>query len=177
MSLKDLLVVLESAEAADTLGAYAHSLAEAFDAHLTVSGVIAKMPPAPAFLGEYPFDLVQSVQAAATKEIESAYDRFERAAAKPDGCQLIKIEAAPSAAAEAVARLARHYDLTVVLQPNAETGRGDPALVESVLFHSGRATIILPYIHTGEAKLGKVIVAWDGGAAAARAMSSAAAIT
>lgn len=173
MSIKDLLVVLESADAADALGSYAHSLADAFDAHLTVCGVIAKMPPAPAFLGEYPFDLVQSVQAAATREIEQAYDRFAKAAPKPDGVQLIKVEAAPSAAAEAVARLARHYDLTVIQQPNADTGRGDPALVESVLFHSGRATIILPYIQRGPVQLGKVIVAWDGGAAAARAMGCA----
>ena len=173
MSVKDLLVVLESAETADRLGAYAHSFAGLFDAHVTVAGVIAKMPPAPAFLGEYPFDLVQSVQAAATREIEQGYERLQSVAPNPDACRFIKIEAAPTAAAEAVARLARHFDLAMVMQPNAETGRGDPALVETVLFHSGRALLVLPYIQAGPAQIDTVIVAWDGGAPATRALGAA----
>ncbi len=173
MGVKDIMVVLERATDAEALANFTHSLADGFNAHSTVVGVVQQLPPAPAFMGEFPYELVQSAQAAAAKEIAQGYDRFEKAAPRPGSCELLKIEPAPGNTPNAVARLARNFDLTITVQPEGSDQSGSALMIEGVLFHAGRPLLILPYIHRGPAKLGKVIVAWDGGAAAARALSCA----
>ena len=50
------------------------------DAHATVVGVIQQLPPAPAFMGEFPYELVQSALEAGNREISEGYARFEKAA-------------------------------------------------------------------------------------------------
>ena len=173
MGVKDMMVVLERAADADPLSEFTHSLAESFGAHTTVVGLVQQLPPAPAFMGEFPYELVQSAQAAAMKEIAEGYDRFERAAPRAGACELVKVEPAPGNGPNTVARIARNFDLTIAVQPDGPDRSASGALIEGVLFHSGRPLLILPYIHRGPAKLGRAIVAWDGGAAAARALSCA----
>lgn len=171
--MKDIMVVLERASDADALAQFTHSLSDALEAHTTVVGVVQQLPPAPAFMGEFPYELVQSAQEAAMREIGEGYDRFARAAGRPGACELVKIEPAPGNAPQAVARLARNFDMTIGVQPEGPDQSASNLILEGVLFHSGRPLLILPYIHRGPAKLGKVIVAWDGGAAAARAVACA----
>ncbi len=171
--MKDLMVVLERAADADALAEFTHSLADGFEAHATVVGVVQQLPPAPAFMGEFPYELVQTAQEAAMREIAEGYERFQKAATRPGACELVKIEPAPGNAPNTVARLARNFDLTIGVQPEGSDQSASGALLEGVLFHSGRPLLILPYIHRGPAKLGKVAVAWDGGAAAARAVACA----
>ncbi|MDE2362685.1 MAG: universal stress protein [Hyphomicrobiales bacterium] len=173
MGFKDIMVVLERAADAEPLSEFVHSLAEGFGAHSTVVGVVQQLPPAPAFMGEFPYELVQSAQAAAMKEIAQGYAVFEKAAPRAGSCDLVKVEPAAGAAPHAIARIARNFDLTVVVQPEGPDQSASGLLIEGVLFHSGRPLLALPYIHRGPAKLGRVIVAWDGGAAAARAVSCA----
>ncbi|MDE2579441.1 MAG: universal stress protein [Hyphomicrobiales bacterium] len=171
MGFKDLLAIIESAEDAEAMSGYAHSLADAFQAHLTVAGVTPQMPPAPAFMGEFPYELVQQAQEKAMEQIAAGYAKFEKAASRPNTSDLVRIESPSGAIEEATARLARQFDLSLVLQPTPE--RRDASLIESVLFNSGRPLLILPYIQHGPARLGKIIVAWDGGAAAARSLGAA----
>jgi nucleotide-binding universal stress UspA family protein len=173
MSVKDILVVLERAADAEVLADYTHSLAEGVGAHTTVVGVIQQLPPAPAFMGEFPYELVQSAQEAAMREISKGYEHFEKSAPRANTCELVTIEPAPGNAANAVARMARNFDLTIGVQPEGPDQSSSGVILEGVLFHAGRPLLILPYIHRGPAKLGKIIVAWDGGAAAARALSAA----
>jgi nucleotide-binding universal stress UspA family protein len=173
MGVKDMMVVLERASDADALSEFTHSLAESFGAHTTVVGLVQQLPPAPAFMGEFPYELVQSAQAAAMKEIAEGYARFEKAAPRAGSCELVKVEPAPGNAPNAVARVARNFDMTIAVQPEGPDQGASGAMIEGVLFHSGRPLLILPYIHRGPAKLGRAIVAWDGGAAAARALSCA----
>ena len=173
MSVKDIMVVLERAADAEALAEYTHSFSESFGAHTTVVGVVQQLPPAPAFMGEFPYELVQSAQEAAMREIAQGYDRFEKSAPRPNVCELVKIEPAPGNAPTAVARLARNFDITFGVQPEGPDQSASGLLLEGLLFHSGRPLLILPYIHRGPAKLGRVIVAWDGGAAAARALAAA----
>jgi len=173
MSVKDIMVVLERASDADALSEFTHSFAEGFGAHTTVLGVVQQLPPAPAFMGEFPYELVQSAQDAAMREIAQGYERFEKAAPRPGSCELVKIEPAPGNAPNAVARVARNFDITIGVQPEGPDQSASSLVLEGVLFHSGRPLLVLPYIHRGPAKLGKIIVAWDGGATAARALSCA----
>ena len=173
MGVKDIMVILERAKDAEALSEFTHSLAEGFGAHATVVGVVQQLPPAPAFMGEFPYELVQSAQEAAMREIALGYDKFEKAAPRAGACDLVKVEPAPGNAPDAIARIARNFDMTVAVQPEGPDQGASNLLLEGVLFHSGRPLLILPYIHRGPARLGHVIVAWDGGAAAARALSSA----
>ncbi|MFV0281427.1 MAG: universal stress protein [Rhodoblastus sp.] len=171
--MKDIMIVMERAADADALAAFAHSLADGFDAHATVVGVIQQLPPAPAFMGEFPYELVQNALDASNREISEGYARFEKAATRPNACELARIEPVPGGAPDMVARLARNFDLAIGVQPNGDDQSASSALLEGVLFNSGRPLLILPYIHRGPARFGRVIVAWDGGAAAARAVASA----
>lgn len=170
MDYKDLLVVLQNAARAEQVGAYAHSFADAFGAHLTAAGLVELMPPAPAFFGEYPIELVQSFEEAASREIEEAYARFAKAGARPDGQEFVKITGAPQVVLDKTAALGRRFDLAIVAQPEDGDAQARD-LAEAVLFRSGRPTIIVPHIQQAGAKFGKIVIAWDGGAAAARAVA------
>lgn len=173
MGVKDMMVVLERAADADALAEFSHSLAKSFGAHTTVLGLVQQLPPAPAFMGEFPYELVQTAQAAAMKEIAEGYAQFEKAAPRAGSCELVKVEPAPGNAPNAIARIARNFDMTIAVQPEGSDQGASGLMIEGVLFHSGRPLLILPYIHRGPAKLGRVILAWDGGAAAARALTCA----
>ena len=73
--------------------------------------------------------------------------------------------------AEEVSCLARCFDATIAQQPDPE-GRDTSGLIEATLFRSGRPIVIVPYI---QARTGfrTVVIAWDGGPQAARAVGDA----
>src|SRR5690606_18538496 len=64
-------------------------------------------------------------------------------------------------------------DLTVVGQPNPDRPGSQNVFLEAALFESGRAVLVVPYIQTKPAAFNRVMVAWDGGRAATRAISEA----
>jgi nucleotide-binding universal stress UspA family protein len=68
--------------------------------------------------------------------------------------------------------LARIADLCVLPRPTGEIGAAR-ALAEALLFNSGRPAVLVPSNHTGDAVFPKVMIAWDGGARAARAVGDA----
>jgi len=70
-------------------------------------------------------------------------------------------------------KIARFFDLAVVGQSEPETNASEAIIVEAALFDSGRPVIIIPYIQKAPLKLDRVMVCWDGGRAAARAIGDA----
>ncbi|MCI4678035.1 universal stress protein [Rhodoblastus acidophilus] len=66
----------------------------------------------------------------------------------------------------------RLSDLVIVSQPKSVL-RADLKLIEDVLFKSGRPVLVVPQEWDAGPTLDKVVVAWDGGAKAARAASDA----
>jgi nucleotide-binding universal stress UspA family protein len=71
----------------------------------------------------------------------------------------------------AVARQARNHDVTVML---VRAGTADGvAISEHILFGSGRPLLLLPADRPVPARLGRVAIAWDGGATAYRAVHDA----
>ncbi len=79
---------------------------------------------------------------------------------------------------EEAASLVRHAhcsDLTLLTQadPGAPGHGGAQALVEQVVLHSARPTLILPYAGRFDAAFDKAMVAWDDSREAARALSDA----
>jgi nucleotide-binding universal stress UspA family protein len=83
--------------------------------------------------------------------------------------ETLKFEAVAGRVADAVSRLARCFDATILQQPDP-AGVATFDILEATLFGSGRPLLIVPYIHRTP-KLKCVLVAWDGGATAARAVA------
>ena len=111
---------------------------------------------------------------------EKAYAHF--AASAPAGVETESavIEGYHDRANDDFARLARHFDLLVIARDDAGAGEnlasGEQSrdLLSSALFGSGRPVFVIPPAHSGPARLDRVLVCWDGGMQAARAVAAAA---
>jgi nucleotide-binding universal stress UspA family protein len=79
----------------------------------------------------------------------------------------------PDVARRTVIAAARLCDLVVTSQPNGLFS-AEEKLIENVVFNSGRPVLVVPPEWTSGPALEKVVVAWDGGARAARAVGDAA---
>lgn len=82
--------------------------------------------------------------------------------------------AIPADAATAVGAMARLYDLSVVLQPEAGQGSYDNDLPREILFQSGGPVLFLPHIFRGAFKARRIGICWDGSRTAGRALRDAA---
>ncbi len=82
------------------------------------------------------------------------------------------IEARESRVAQKLARLARNFDICILRQANPDKPNADfvSELSEVVLFNSGRPVFFMPYIGAHAIPCRKGIIAWDGSAAASRAV-------
>jgi len=82
------------------------------------------------------------------------------------------VQLAPRAAREAAAAAARLSDLVLVARPQGAL-LTEQRLIEEVLFGSGRPILVVPPDWEAGPTLETVVVAWDGGARAARAVGDA----
>ncbi|NEW88025.1 MULTISPECIES: universal stress protein [Rhodopseudomonas] len=171
----DIVVHIPADRPADGVVACAVSVAKAFDAHL--DGIVCTYQPInPAIM----VGASAAYYAAATQhntdsdEAAARLDQFEiaaRAAGVTHGAR--SICDTPVLANQALSEISRLYDLTVLMQPDrARPGHQDP-LPEAVLFSSGKPMLMVPYIHTGPLAFDRVLICWDGGRPAARAVHDA----
>jgi len=70
-------------------------------------------------------------------------------------------------------KFVRHSDFAMARQPEPESGSRTPAVVNHLLLHSGRPVLVVPYIGSSTVPGKSIVVAWDGGAPAARAANDA----
>jgi nucleotide-binding universal stress UspA family protein len=80
----------------------------------------------------------------------------------------------PVEAAATVGASARLYDLTIVLQPEADRDTYDNTMPQEILFQSGSPVLFIPTTHRGPLELKRIGIAWDGSRLAARAVRDAA---
>ncbi|MFA6264738.1 MAG: universal stress protein [Pseudolabrys sp.] len=169
--IKDIIVNL-GLGAADPAGEFAVSLGEAFEAH--VAGIaVAYEPIIPgAVMGGIPPEFIESQRTEADKKAKAAVARFE-ASAKRSGlsAETRILSSSVSGAADQFAKVARRFDLVVVGQPDPSEGIQDDVVDEAALFGSGRPVIYVPFIQKAGLKLDRVMVCWDGGRAATRAIA------
>ena len=83
------------------------------------------------------------------------------------------LDATFGGAATLFAQIARRFDLAVVGQAQREHGASDDLMIEGALFESGRPLVVVPYIQRRGLTLERVLVCWDGGRTAARAVADA----
>ncbi len=172
--IKDIIVNLTVGAPRDTAAEYALSLAAAFEAH--VAGIAFSFEPvvAPTILGGIPPDIIDGQREAGRKAATIAVAQFE-AQAKRDGLSAESrlIEATLGGAANMFGRLARRFDLSIVGQAEPDKLASQDIIIEGALFESGRPVIVVPYIQQAPLRLERVLVCWDGGRTAARAVADA----
>jgi nucleotide-binding universal stress UspA family protein len=89
------------------------------------------------------------------------------------GCPFLSLLDDAADAATAFGKIARSYDLAVVAQPEQRQGLVETLMIEAALFDSGRPVLVVPYIHTDGIRLDRIVVCWDEGRNAARAVGDA----
>ena len=152
MTVRDIIVPLqpEPTQEAHTPEAFAIALAARSEAHLTA------LAPSFSYVAEaagvrLPADIREDLRARSDEAARSAVTNFEgRARAGGVLYQSEIIRAGPSDFADRFARRARTCDLSVVPQSDPSANGWDTALIEAVLFNSGRPVLIVPYVYTAE---------------------------
>ena len=175
MNFRSLLVLLDPSAACAARLQLAMRLARERDCHLV--GL------APTGLLDVPPDsgAASSLADYAARAWDAVREQAERAAQNfRDECHAAGVKSFESVIdeadkAESLVRHAHCSDLVVLTQavPKAADHRSAQALVEEVVLHSARPTLVVP--HTGDfERIGvKVLVAWDDTREAARALSDA----
>jgi nucleotide-binding universal stress UspA family protein len=172
--IKDIVVNLALARAHDPATDYAISVARTFGAHIT--GIVFVYDPviSPTIMDGVSAEWIDAQRAESNAMAQAAIDRFEQAAGR-DGLSFRNrvIEATLGGATDLFGRIGRRFDLVVVGQREPDHLAPSDLFVEAALFESGRPAIIVPYIQKEDLKLERVLVCWDGGRTAARAMGDA----
>jgi nucleotide-binding universal stress UspA family protein len=174
MMIKDILVSVPVGSTSKAAVDYAISMATAFDAHLAgVAFAYEPVVPGTVFNG-VAANIIDTYRAESEKAGRAAIAGFEEAvrrAGLPAESHLL--ESATVGCGEVFAHMARHFDISVVLQTEPESDAPEELLPEAALFGSGRPVLMVPYIHKAGVKLDRVLVCWDGSRAAARAIGDA----
>jgi nucleotide-binding universal stress UspA family protein len=172
--IKDIVVNLSVGEKAGPAGDYAISVAAAFDAHLAGVAFLYDpiMPVSGA--GYIPADVIATQERDSQEATRSALDRFTAACRRAGiAAEPLTLSSSFAGVGEQFGRIARRFDLSIVGQAEPETSEVEEIVAESALFESGRPLIMVPYIQKAPLKLDRVMVCWDGGRAAARAIADA----
>jgi hypothetical protein len=171
--IKDILVRLERDPSREIINEFAVSLAELFDAHLTGVSFTDERVLEISF-AELPSDVVRRIVSEAENAAQTAIDRFARfSEPRISSVAHRLIENSSLSPPKAFARMARCFDLSVIMQPDPDAYADNAQAIEAALFESGRPVIAVPYIQRQGVMLDQVVCCWDGGRAAARAIGDA----
>ena len=176
--IKDILVHIPTERPARPVIDSSISLASMFGAHLdaiatgyvsTVAAYTMTGADAAAVAAVYEIE-----QEKAAERAETALSIFKAEASKAGisrGWRVITD--LPADAAISVGTAARLYDLSVVLQPDAEHQAFDGMISTELLSHAGGPTLFIPYIFRGAFSAKRIGICWDGSQPAARALRDA----
>jgi nucleotide-binding universal stress UspA family protein len=175
MAIKDILVQVDGAKSAPARYAAAVEMTQFHGAHLT-GLCLAVEPPVPStVMGLVPPDAIASQRETVREQAETAIAQFgvavERAGIPGEGriVQVLDFDAV-----EVFVQHARHSDLVIL-------GQQDPVdflplpqeFPADIVMASGRPALIIPFIGAPPVLGQRVLVAWDGGREAARAINDA----
>ena len=172
--LKDVVVNLTGGGPQDFAAEYAVSVAKSFGAQ--VAGIAFVYDPVipDAGLGGISPDLIELQRDENAKAAKEAASRFVEAAKRSGVSAETRIlDASVAGATSEFGRIARRFDIAVVGQAQREYGATESLMIEGALFESGRPIIVVPYIQKEGLTLDRVLVCWDGGRTAARAIADA----
>ena len=169
-----LIGVTEEGDAEERSSALAYglSLAREAGAHVTIQAASLKLVLTHAFISKVAEELV-TAENRRLDALAHAVAEASRQAAAASGlaCTTQAPQLAYPDLVESFTALARAHDLTV-LDSEPISLAVDRGLIEAVLTNSGRPLIVVPEGQDAFAG-GRILVAWDGGAKAARALNDA----
>jgi nucleotide-binding universal stress UspA family protein len=172
--IKDIVVNLVGRGSQDFAADYSVSIAATLGAHLVGTAFVYDAVIPDGALGTVPVDLIELQREENTKAANTAVERFtDRAKAAGVSAETRTLDASFGGAATLFAAIARRFDLAVIGQAQREHGAFEDLIIEAALFESGRPLLLVPYIQTQGLKLDRVVVCWDGGRTAARAIGDA----
>jgi nucleotide-binding universal stress UspA family protein len=174
MSLNDIVVYVDSAEATEARVDFAVALAKDHGAHLRgiAFAPTALLPLYGADVGLADMsEVLEGVKAQGEAALHAFKAHAEAAGVSVEGRLM---QGMSEEFPRDFACAARHVDLAIIGQPrNGDPLLGQYALVERCLFASGRPVIIVPAVTEKVVVTGTVVAAWDGSAEAARAFNDA----
>ncbi|MCK0196401.1 universal stress protein [Ancylobacter sp. 6x-1] len=174
MMIRDVLVNLKMGEGPDVATDFAVSLAAELDAHLTGVAVTYAISIPPVYTEAFSTEFIDVQRQESQKLADAAVMRFTEAARSMGLTgEVRQIDGSLGGAAEEVGVMARLYDLTVVGQPDRDQIGSDEVVTEAVLFDSGRPVLLVPRNQQKPFSARRIMVAWDGGRTAARAVAEA----
>jgi nucleotide-binding universal stress UspA family protein len=179
MSFKDVLIALTTYPEPTPASAIddAVDLAAALGAKLSAIACEVKVTASGSPLGNYLLDIPAMIAAEVNKSATYAQQLLAafQAAAEKSGLfqERILEQCVTSEVPDVFIEYARLRDLTIV--PVPEGNYFDQWYAESIIFGSGRPTVVLPHTRkrTGSFALDTVIVAWDFSRSATRAIADA----
>ena len=172
--IKDIVVNLSVGEGARPAGDFAVSVAAAFDAHLAGIAFLYDPIVPVSGAGYIPAEVVETQERDNAATAKAAIDRFVAASTRAGvAVEPLTLSASFAGVGDQFGRIARRFDLAIVGQAEPETSAVEEVIVEGALFGSGRPIIVVPYIQKAPLRLDRVMVTWDGGRAAARAIADA----
>jgi nucleotide-binding universal stress UspA family protein len=175
MALKNLLVHIDDSHGSTTRIQAALALARTHNAHLTGLYVVGEMPRSSFVEGLVPTEALLAQHRAHLERAEQLTARFRQTveqAGIPVDCY---IKRSPiGAIAATIAGYARYTDLVILGQTDPdEPPPGGWHLPEQVVLDCGRPALIVPYKGLIPLFGERVMVAWNGGREAARAVNDA----
>lgn len=173
MALKDILVVVDDAEAAAGRVDYAAALASRYDAHLT-GLFVTVAPEIPAYvMAQLPAD-ARAIQAeGAKRRAVEARELFEQAAGKAGLSSRSQWMHEDGMLTERAALHGRYADLIVAGQSDPESPVAGGVDIAELVLSGGRPVLVVPYAFRQERLAEHVLVAWNASREAARAVADA----
>jgi nucleotide-binding universal stress UspA family protein len=175
MSFKDILVHVDDGKGAIGRIELAIGLAQAHEAHLTGLCIIVEQRLSASILGMVPPDILADQRRILVRRAEDSKEQYKelcRRAGSTADCRVADV--LDLEVSDELVRQARHADVVLLGQPDPSTvAMIDRAMPSDVIMGCGRPVIVVPYVHAGQPIGTRVLVAWDGGREAARAVNDA----
>ena len=172
MSFKTILVQIDHGNASAQRVDAAVRLARNFGARLVGLYVVPGAELTPSVAAVLPPGVVEE-RLRATGEAQNLAEARFREAASAAGLAAVEWRAPTGAPIEAAVAHGRCTDLFVMGQRDPSEFVFSEEIVATVLLSTGRPTLVVPYIGAGPTLGENVLVAWNGGREAARAIGDA----
>ena len=177
--IKDIVVNLSvSAKEGHSAEDYAISTASALGAHITgvafiYDTTVPLVYPLMSY-GETPPEVIDALKREKADLAKEAAERFTKAASVAGVLgKSLMLATSFTGSIDRFGQIARRFDLAIIGQIEPGTNAYEANVAEGALFCSGRPMIIVPYVQKAPFKLDRVMVCWDGGPQAARAVADA----
>jgi len=172
--IKDIIVNIPIGNRAATVVDYAVSVASMFTAHLAGTAFIYEPIMVTGDITTVPAEFIDFQLRQNEDGASSAIERFDEATRRAGvSAQPLKIREGVDKADNLFAQITRRFDVAIVSQVKPDKPWPENVMIEAALFKSGRPVVVVPYSQTAGLKLDRIMVCWDGGANAARAVSDA----